>query len=267
MKISITRILEKLVNLFLQPLRIYIQRGSSLQDVVKICNLLRPRRISQPLVRIGNGDGDGGYLLPERIGEISAVYSPGVGLTSSFEEHFANLGISCFLLDGSVSGSPIEHSNFYFQPLYLSAVTVPGFCITLSDWLAKTQPGLFSDGLLQMDIEGEEYLVLAATDAEVLKRFKVIVIELHQLSDLRHDFGRKIIGNAIEKLTLNHVVVHTHPNNCCGTFNYKGLEFPEVVEVTLVEKTHIDALPEWAEIPHVLDKPNVHGSEIQINWC
>jgi hypothetical protein len=35
-----------------------------------------------------------------------------------------------------------------------------------------------------------------------------------------------------EKLLKNHVIVHAHPNNAVPSWRYKGLEFPEVIELS-----------------------------------
>ena len=51
------------------------------------------------------GDGkDGSYVVPAETFGATCVISAGVGPTSCFEIEFANLGLKCVLIDGSVSG-------------------------------------------------------------------------------------------------------------------------------------------------------------------
>lgn len=264
--ISLTRTLEILATSVLQHFGLHVQKSSKKDLVVELIQLLRPRTVNCELVRIGQKDGDGGYLLPNDLGEISGVFSPGVADNSSFEEFFANLGIPCFLLDGSVDTSPTSHPNFNFRKEWLLGVTEGSFSITLSDWIDESMPDFPGNAILQMDIEGAEYGVLEATPVERLDQFRIIVIELHGMGNLRHEFGRTTIGNVIKKLTMNHDVVHAHPNNCCGTFKFHGIKFPEIIEVTLLHKSRKLTLNNWAEIPNTLDAPNLPGKEIRIVW-
>ena len=168
--------------------------------VFELIQLLRPKKISGELVRIGRS-GDGGYLIPNDLGGISGLFSPGVADNSSFEEFFADLGVPCFLLDASIDASPLKHPNFNFRKEWLLGVTEPGLSTTLSDWMSGSKINFQGNGILQMDIEGAEYSVLESTSREILNEFRIIVIELHQMGNLRHDFGRTIIGNVIKKLS------------------------------------------------------------------
>ncbi|MGA0840372.1 MAG: FkbM family methyltransferase [Pseudomonadales bacterium] len=54
--------------------------------------------------------------------------------------------------------------------------------ITLADWIAEQEPERTGDFILQMDIEGAEYRNLIDAPAEVLDRFRIIVIEMHKLA-------------------------------------------------------------------------------------
>jgi hypothetical protein len=50
----------------------------------------------------------------------------------------------------------------------------------LETWVkSQAEYQLEHDFLLQMDIEGGEYLTLLATPQEVLRRFRIIVLEIH----------------------------------------------------------------------------------------
>ena len=71
------------------------------------------------LIRLGEA-GDGGYLLPDDLLEISACFSGGAGSTVKFEYDLANLGIKCFIADYSVDNLPSpHHQNFIFLKKFL----------------------------------------------------------------------------------------------------------------------------------------------------
>lgn len=73
-------------------------------EILEVIKLLRPISTEIELIRIG-GEGDGGYLVPNDIDGIKYCFSPGVGLTSSFEEDITKRGVkslagtSVFLVD------------------------------------------------------------------------------------------------------------------------------------------------------------------------
>ena len=54
------------------------------------------------LVRIGSNS-DGGYLIPDTLDQIEFCFSPGVGETSSFEDHLKKFNIKSFLADGTIN--------------------------------------------------------------------------------------------------------------------------------------------------------------------
>lgn len=64
--------------------RLFVARPSSREQIAAAVEFLRPRSCSTPLVRIG-AEEDGGYLLPDDLQGITAVFSPGVGTNWSFE--------------------------------------------------------------------------------------------------------------------------------------------------------------------------------------
>lgn len=95
--------------------------------------------------------------------------------------------------------------------------------------------------ILQMDIEGAEYRVIAATTVETLSRFRIIVVEFHELSNLFTKFGFREISNAFRKLLLTHRVVHIHPNNVGGPAVRGHLSVPSLMEFTFYRKDRLTA--------------------------
>ena len=70
--------------------------------------------------------------------------------------------------------------------------------------------------MLQMDIEGAEYRNLLSTSKYILKRFRILVIEFHDFSELLINKKNNKVKLLINKLNETHICVHAHPNNCCG---------------------------------------------------
>jgi hypothetical protein len=71
---------------------------------IEINNLiisLYPIKTEHELVRLGPL-GDGGYLLPDDLNNISALFSPGVDQISEFEKHCLDFNMKIFMADKSV---------------------------------------------------------------------------------------------------------------------------------------------------------------------
>jgi hypothetical protein len=207
------------------------------------------------LLRIG-GDRDGGYLVPNDLQDIEACFSPGVSDTATFEEDLAARGMRCYLADYSVDGPPTSNPRFHFQKKFLGPQDSDVF-MRLDSWVQKMAP----DGelLLQMDIEGAEYGVVLDASAEILRRFRIIVMEVHGLDDLWDPKGFELINLAFTKLLNDFQVVHIHPNNCCLPVVFDGLSIPPVMEFTLIRRDRIVSSAPATTFPHPLDKPNVAG--------
>ena len=98
------------------------------------------------------------------------------------------------------------------------------FFFTLKNWLQKSE--YKGELLLQMDIEGFEYPVLIKEDIELIKNFRILVIEFHDLDRLFTRFGFNIITSVFHKLLNDYYIVHIHPNNLSYVFNKKGIKIP-----------------------------------------
>lgn len=144
---------------------------------------LKPKPSPSPMVRIG-GDVDGAYLVPDDLCNIGACFSPGVYQYKNFEDDlFASFGIPSHLCDYSADlndlQTPLVEGAQTFQKLWLDLDGLPN-SITLDKWVASLEPGRY-DLMLQMDIEGAEYRTLFTTSAATIKRFRIMVIEIHAL--------------------------------------------------------------------------------------
>jgi hypothetical protein len=231
--------------------------GDQLRAALK---LVHPEGSPAPLIRIG-GSSDGGYLVPDDLEGLSACFSPGVADSASFELGMAELGIRSHMADYSIEQSPVSGDLFTFEKLFLATHDEEGAFIRLDDWInANSLPT--EDLILQMDIEGDEWPILADASSEVLSRFRIIVLELHGLDTLLTDkVGLKIFETVMRKLTSHFSVVHLHENNYGRELNYSGVIIPQVIEMTLIrrDRTKVGQRVYASRIPHPLDAPNNPG--------
>lgn len=231
--------------------------SSSKEQVLALLKLMRPVPSPAPLVRLGPA-GDGGYLVPDDLADIKACFSPGVSDEAGFELAFANRGVPCFLADASVPEEPVKHENIFFDPLFLGAVSDSKRFISLEDWVDRKS---FEKGdlILQMDIEGAEYDVLRSAPPELLKRFRLIAIELHNFEFILTNNSSALSFEGFLKILLEHFeVVHIHPNNNRRPVFHKGIEIPPVIEMTLLRKDRFVGKQSLQSVtlPHPLDSDN-----------
>jgi Methyltransferase FkbM domain len=234
----------------------YLDQLSDSREVLKLIELLKPRSSAVELVRIG-GDGDGGYLVPDDLADIDACFSPGVSTVATFDEMLAELHhIPCYLADYSVNAPPTNNPLFDFEKKFVGSVSNDKY-IRLEDWItSKEKKNNWNDLILQMDIEGGEYDVLIDTPAAILKKFRIIVLEVH---DLDFAFSRSVLPFYISiftKLTKYHQVVHLHPNNNSECKIIDDVSIPKVLELTLIRKDRFILNNKKINLPHPLDMQN-----------
>ena len=222
---------------------------------------LRPVSPGIDLIRLGP-QGDGGYLVPDDLAGIEACFSPGVADCSDFEKDCANLGMRVFMADKSVEAPATSHVKFSFIKKYIGAFTDGDF-VTMDDWVDASLPGSQSDLMLQMDIEGYEYQTLLSMSERLLRRFRVIVIEFHDLPRLWSLPYYSLASVAFTKLLKTHVCVHLHPNNCCGSITKNGVEVPRIMEFSFLRRDRVKALSFATAFPHPLDGKNGEGAPAQ----
>ncbi len=236
---------------------VLVEQATPKAQLEELICALRPIKTGVPLVRVG-GDADGGYLVPDDLTGISACFSPGVGLQSSFESSLQrDYGIESHLCDASADGP----QNFFQPKSFLkkfvgSQNTLD--LITIDSWVETYESqGDSLDLMLQMDIEGAEYETLLATSIDVLRRFRIMVIEFHNIESFAQNDFFKVAMSTFRKILRSHMPVHLHPNNCCGIVNINDVEIPRVFELTLYRRDRSRAEGLVSSFPHPLDRPNL----------
>lgn len=233
-------------------------RAVSIEQMRGLLARLQPQQSRFPLIRIG-GEGDGGYLVPDDLDGIAACFSPGVDVTASFEADMLARGVPCFLADASVKAPPISHPAIDFIPRYLGAVT-DAQTITLDHWVTEKAPSeAAGDLLLQMDIEGHEWIVLLNASDHVLSRMRIMALELHGFPNCLDPLAWQLVNATLDRLGRMFHVVHAHVNADRPPLRAGGIEIPYLLEVTLLRKDRSDTSGAVTQFPHPLDRSNVLG--------
>jgi hypothetical protein len=225
-----------------------------LEQQMHLIEAARPWCTQHKLMRLG-GECDGGYLVPDDLEGLTACFSPGVSNEASFEEALLARGIRCYQLDASVERSPVQdHPLVKFERKFVG-VTTEGDFISLEDWVCDNEPQPEDDLLLQMDIEGAEWFVLASTSDKLLSRFRIMCIEFHDLENLFSPFAFRIMAGVFEKLLRQFYVVHAHPNNWTELAAVsRRYRVPSVMEYTFLRKDRVKQKSPARPFPHPLDR-------------
>ena len=282
--VDVKRSLQKIIIRRLEEFGLNLSRDTTttgLTPKVEVLNLLasiRPQDNGHKLVRVG-GAGDGGYLIPDDVTEISECFSPGSNKLSNFESEIAQRWqIKSFICD-SVEEKPSDLTAFQdFTEAWVGPATDGERYISLSHWVEEKSKSR-KDLMLQMDIEGAEFLTVMASSTQLLRRFRIVVIELHFLEALKNKWAfDQIYRPFFDKILKEFDVVHLHPNNCCGIWTYGDFEFPRIIELTLHRKDRSKHLRPRATTRNQLDEPCVgsnrdlsldfseFGNRISVKW-
>lgn len=248
---------EKLRRKFLFKVSARLSGDTRELDLVDLLKRLHPVTTLNPLIRVG-GEGDGGYLIPNNLEMIARCFSPGVAYTSSFESELAGRGIPSSLADYSVDYSNSIGGLISFDKKFIGVANSRKF-MTLESWVMRDSPEDNSDLLLQMDIEKYEYPVMLRTPSEILRRFRIMVIEFHSLDALTKSKTFSYIKSVFEKILEDFLVVHIHPNNCRSPIQIGDILIPPVMEFTFFRKDVANLTGNANEFPHPLDRKNIEA--------
>ena len=230
-------------------------------DILAVSKLLRTHNSKFPKIRIGSL-GDGGYVLPDDLSNLSSVLSIGIGYEDSFDLHFAKQGIPIYQYDHTVESAPAQHENYHFNKMAWGSEDTPTSCslqsMIMQHGLTKT-----NDAILKFDTEGAEWDSIPKTNSDIFKYFRIIVCELHGLTSIANSNFREQVRQTLQLLLQHHTLVHLHANNCCGIGLVEGVPLPAVVELTLLRNDRSvftpssDPMPGPLDFPNMLDRPEL----------
>lgn len=210
-------------------------------------------------IRVGR-DCDGGYVMLNSFAGLAGAISLGIADDASWDTDIADRGIRVLQYDPSIQVSPVRHPLVSFEPLRIASVNYTGATSIASVLQCHLPEDATDDLLLKMDIEGSEWDVVLGMSDKILRRFRQIVCEFHNLDRLTNpDFGSRAKA-VFETLTRNHFVCHVHGNNCGNFVSAANVPIPESLEVTFASRTYFLPLEESTEVyPTVWDRPNEKG--------
>ena len=252
-------------------------------------NKLKILTTNHTLKRYGN-DSDGGYVAPkEIIHNLDYLISIGVEDNISFELDLMgqNKNLQTILVDGTIENFiPPENVRLINKNLSLKN---DNEYITLEEILKDIDSENIA---LQIDIEFDEWEIFDNLSTEILKKFKLIIIELHFVfidekkllksqkltpyfkgfyNDTYTKINKMILkkyDNVLIKFLSNFSIIHLHANNSLKLINYDGITFPPLLEVTFLNNTEIKKSNLYSgELPiNNLDLPNKKDREDLFNF-
>lgn len=207
------------------------------------------------LVRVG-GQGDGGYVVPDISGfdfYIGAGVGASYSLTKDDHDYMKHFGITDYLFfDATTKDVPDDAPNFRRQNIG-----------TDTD-LSKEVQG-YSNVFLKMDIENCEWNWILGASQETLKKFKLIVMEMHfigypeELGDNDVVMFEKL--TAFKKLLKTHKPVHAHGNNYSPQIiGFDNYVVPSITEFTFLRNEFVT--DEFSDVKLPLDIDCLNDSRL-----
>ena len=128
--------------------------------------------------------------------------------------------------------------------------------ISINDWIIQAD----KDIILKLDIEGDEYASLIDISKENLKKVRILVIEFHDLRNLRNDIFLNLFDKVINKLNNYFYVCHLHINNISKIKKIGDYLMPDMIEMTFIRKNRVKNFSsKFSILPHKLDSKTVNS--------
>ena len=223
--------------------------------------MMRPHKVDgRNKLRVGRLF-DGGYVMLDHFSGVKAAYSLGINDDVSWDMDMARRGIPVFQYDHTIEALPATHPLFHWERTCIGGYTDDAAGVaTIEDLIRKNGHETQTDMILKCDIEGSEWLVLRQTPSRILRQFKQIVLELHNMSFLSSFDHAENVRAAICNLVSGHRVVHVHANNYAPWAVVGGIPIPNVLELTLARIDEGDFSVSDEVFPTSLDMP-CHGEK------
>lgn len=245
------------INQTLSKLGFQLSKTTTPIEIHNFRKILSPVDNGFELIRAGS-QADGGYLVPKDFGDLTRLISGGCDESWSFEKFFLDSYQIDVIIVDRISKKPKDlDPAVNYVDAWIGDDTQETY-VSLSSIINERPNSGESDLVMQLDIEGAEFLEILKLSLEDLGRFRIIVIEFHGLERvLNREFFRYVISPTFKKLTDHFDVVHAHANNCCGVIQVHGVAIPRVLEVTFHNKNRASGPRLYREFPNVLDVRNV----------
>ncbi len=202
-------------------------------------------------------DTDGGYVMVKglKLKDTEKIaYSFGIGAEPGWDLAMAERGYEVYMYDHTLDPSALKFSNSHchFFPIGVCGNIAMDNCQTLQALLQKNGHESQHNMILKMDIEGCEWEVLRDVPEEILSQFSQIILEMHEMTDLKIASS---IKHVLGKIARTHEPVHIHANNCSCLINVADMVIPQSLEVTYLRKGDAVFKPSRRFFPTEIDRP------------
>jgi len=233
------------------------------------------------LIRVGSRN-DGGYILADDFNPSQLAISLGVGRNVDVEYFLAELGIKVLMFDGTIEKLPRGHKNFVFTAKNVcgkfedarsqdNLIEINRIFADVDDLLKSKTVGterlkLGPHLLLLIDIEGSEYETILDIDEKYLVNCLQITVEFHNVfSELNNESSR--LTECIKKLKKTHEIISVHGNNYGGSIQSGAKDYPDVIELSFLNKTSYEFTKGTNTFNHPLSMPNNKSmKDLSHNW-
>ena len=251
------KLLNKLFNHFSR----YFDKIVDFKSFEKFIQKLKIYKTDKELIRLGD-ENDGGYLLPNDLEGVKYCFSAGVGQLIQFEKDCQQkFNIDSFLCDFNEIPKSLSSEKFDYCQKKIQTFS-DSESITFDDRINSKKIEENDEIILKVDIERSEFETLLNISEKNLKKIRILIIEFHNLRDLRNKSFFRITDSLISRLNKFFYLTHMHPNNSSKLIQIHKYEFPDIVEFTYLRKDRIKDLFELDKLlPHELDRKNVLEKE------
>jgi FkbM family methyltransferase len=220
---------NKILNLIINFFNIQLLSLTDFQDkkLKEFFSLFKVYKCDKGLIRVG-GRGDGSYILPNDFKNIKYCISPGFGNKFTFEKDLYARGIKSFVFDKQYNRKDVP------QFINFTKRNINKFSL---DKIVKKIPS--NNLILQMDIEGDEWEVLFHLKRNLLKRFRIIVIEFHKMNLLLQTTNIEFYISIFKKLLELHKIVFIQANNSGFVTKYKSFQISSMMEFTFLREDRL----------------------------
>jgi hypothetical protein len=202
-------------------------------------NLLKeityPIKVNNKLVHLGR-KADGGYIIDDlTLASIKRCYTYGVADEISFETDLIhrNLEVFVHLYDHTVDAPPLPERMVFHKEGLIGQPN--GSLDNFFNHLFKNNDASkMHEILLKLDAEGAEYDLFNTFNPYFFNELPSMIVEFHDVNARLGEFMH-IISN----LNKYFHIIHIHPNNCGGQFDYQGFIFPTVPEITFLNRKNL----------------------------
>lgn len=112
-----------------------------------------------------------------------------------------------------------------------------------------------------MDIEGGKFTSIINMSDDLIKRFRIMVIEFHGIDNVWNPEYFNTFKTTLDKILQTHTCVHIHPNNYFGISNQFGIEIPRLAEFTFYRNDRIQFVNKSEHFPNDLDFDNIQSKK------